>query len=77
MTLGNRYISVALLAACACIAKTSAQTPPANSNKTTCSAAAKSALNLKIDNLILLGHSFAHGGSDAIIIDEGPQAGVG
>jgi len=57
MTLGNRYISLALLAAFACIAKTSAQTPPANSNKTTTSAAAKSALNLKIDNLILLGHT--------------------
>jgi hypothetical protein len=53
----TRYIFLSqLLAAFVCVAAINAQTPAANSNKTS-DADNKSAQNLKLENLILLGHT--------------------
>jgi hypothetical protein len=53
----NRYIFVSLFLIFACVSKISAQTLPADSKKTPASAETKSAQDLKIENLILLGHT--------------------
>jgi hypothetical protein len=53
----RRHAFVLLLLAHVCVGKIYAQTPPANSPQTSPRAEAKSAQDLKIENLVLLGHT--------------------
>jgi hypothetical protein len=53
----NRCAFVSLFLTFACVAMVNAQTPSANSNKTSPNAETKSTQTLKIENLILLGHT--------------------
>ncbi|HEX3086825.1 MAG TPA: hypothetical protein VHP99_19965 [Pyrinomonadaceae bacterium] len=53
----RRHTFVLLLLALVCVGKIYAQTPPANSPQTSPRAEAKSAQDLKIENLVLLGHT--------------------